>query len=325
MKKKKVLGIGNALVDAVVKLPSDELLQTLNLSKGGMQLVDADRSKKVLNAIENLTPRLTAGGSAANAISGISYLGIETGFIGMVGKDTEGDLFIDAMSKQGTEPMFFKSDTTSTGIAATLVSQDGERTFATYLGAAVEMTANKLSSNIFKDYNIFHIEGFLVSNQDLIHKAIALAKENGCTISIDLGSYNTVEENHSFLKDILPQIDLVFANEEESFAYTHDRDPLNALNIFSEMCAYSIVKVGKHGAYLKHNNKVYKFSTNNAKCIDTTGAGDLFAAGFLAGLAQGKTMEECGFMATLLAENIIGVMGAKMSDEQWNNIRRQIK
>lgn len=325
MKKKKVLGIGNALVDAVVKLPSDELLQTLGLAKGGMQLVDADRSKKVLKAIENLTPQLTAGGSAANAISGMSYLGIATGFIGMVGKDTTGDLFIDAMSKQGTEPLFFRSDITSTGIAATLVSQDGERTFATYLGAAVEMTSDKLSLNIFKDYDIFHIEGFLVSNQDLIRKAIALAKENGCTISIDLGSYNTVEENHAFLKDILPLTDIVFANEEESFAYTHERDPLKALNIFSETCAFSIVKMGKHGAFLKHEDKVYKFSTNNAKCVDTTGAGDLFAAGFLSGLARGKSMEECGFMATLLAENIIGVMGAKMSDEQWNSIREKIK
>lgn len=325
MSAKKILGIGNALVDAIVKLPSDDLLNMLQLSKGGMQLVDDNQSQKVLASIEHLVPQFTAGGSAANAISGISYLGVETGFIGMVGNDGKGDMFINAMSKQGTEPLFFRSENTATGIAATLVSQDGERTFATYLGAATEMKAEKLTTELFRRYDIFHIEGFLMDNRNLIRKAVALAKENKCMVSIDLGSYNTVSENHAFLQELLPDIDIVFANEEEAYAYAHTKDPLKALDVFANTCSYSIVKVGKRGAYLKHNNEVYMFPAHSVSCVDTTGAGDLFAAGFLAGLAQDKNVEDCGFMATLLAENIIGVMGAKMSDAQWKHILSKIK
>jgi sugar/nucleoside kinase (ribokinase family) len=159
----KVLGMGNALVDVMTTMESDEMLSTLGLPKGSMQLVDAEFSKRVMEKTAHLNSVLASGGSAANTIHGIARLGVETGFIGKVGDDELGNLFKKDLENAGIAPVLLESNTAS-GKAVALVSPDSERTFATFLGAAVELSATDLSAEMFRGYQYFHIEGYLVQN-----------------------------------------------------------------------------------------------------------------------------------------------------------------
>ncbi|MCK4288764.1 MAG: adenosine kinase, partial [Bacteroidales bacterium] len=214
----KILGMGNALVDIMTKLDHDGILDKFSLPKGSMQLIDIDKSDKLLSESKHLEKQLTSGGSAANTIHGLAKLGIETAFMGKVGKDEFGEFFHNDLKNSKINPVLFFSKSHSGRVVA-LISNDSERTFATHLGAAIELSADDLKSELFKGYNYFHIEGFLVQNHELLHKAVQLAKENNLMVSLDLASYNVVEDNLEFLKTILIKyVDILFANEDEARA-----------------------------------------------------------------------------------------------------------
>lgn len=320
---KKVLCLGNALVDIITQLESDSILETLNLPKGSMQLVDSDVSKMVQNATSALKSSLQTGGSAANTANGIANLGVGSAFIGMVGEDKLGEFYINDMVENSIEPRFFKSKTTSTGCAVALVSKDGERTFATYLGAAIELKAELLSKELFQGYDYFHIEGYLIVNNDLIRKAIELAKQEGLKVSIDFASYNVVEENLDFLKEICKSVDIIFANEQEAKAFTN-KEAEEALEDIAEICEIAVVKIGKKGSLIKNGDNKIVIGKRERTCIDTTGAGDMYAAGFLAGLCLGRDLEVCGQMGSILASEVIEVYGAKMDSLTWDRIKKEI-
>lgn len=320
---KKVLCLGNALVDIITQLESDSILETLNLPKGSMQLVDSDVSKMVQNATSSLKSSLQTGGSAANTANGIANLGVGSAFIGMVGEDKLGEFYINDMVENSIEPRFFKSKTTSTGCAVALVSKDGERTFATYLGAAIELKAELLSKELFQGYDYFHIEGYLIVNNDLIRKAIELAKQEGLKVSIDFASYNVVEENLDFLKEICKSVDIIFANEQEAKAFTN-KEAEEALEEIAQICEIAVVKIGKKGSLIKSGDKKVIIGKRERTCVDTTGAGDMYAAGFLAGLCLGRSLEVCGQMGSILASEVIEVYGAKMDSLTWDRIKKEI-
>ncbi len=325
LKKKKILGMGNALLDILIKIPSDEVLKQLNLPKGRMQLVDKNVAQSVLKATDAYEKEIHSGGSAANTIAGIAQLGVETAFVGVVGSDTYGENFQNDLAKAGIASKLIKSQNDS-GTAVTLISKDSERTFATYLGAAIELSEKHLSSELFKGYNYFHIEGYLVQNHDLIHNALVLAKENGLQVSLDLASFNVVESNLDFLKThIQKYVDIVFANEEEAKAFTGEDNPELALDILSQYCTTAIVKIGKKGSLVKHAGKVYKIGTIPVQSVDTTGAGDAYAAGFLAGLSQDLSFEKCGELGSILSGNVIEFIGARIPDARWEKMRSSIQ
>src|SRR5574344_685578 len=320
---KKVLCLGNALVDIITQLESDSILETLNLPKGSMQLVDSDVSKMVQNATSALKSSLQTGGSAANTANGIANLGVGSAFIGMVGEDKLGEFYINDMVENSIEPRFFKSKTTSTGCAVALVSKDGERTFATYLGAAIELKAELLSKELFQGYDYFHIEGYLIVNNDLIRKAIELAKQEGLKVSIDFASYNVVEENLDFLNEICKSVDIIFANEQEAKAFTN-KEAEDAIDDIAEICEIAVVTIGKRGSLIKNGDNKIVIGKRERTCIHTTGAGDMYAAGFLAGLCEGRSLEVCGQMGSILASEVIEVYGAKMDSLTWDRIKKEI-
>ena len=320
----RVLGIGNALVDIMTILESDELLVNFSLPKGSMQLVDNESVKKVINGTEHLEKKISSGGSAANTIHGLAKLNIETGFMGKVGNDEFGIFFENDLKESGIKPKLYKSSTNS-GHAIALISPDSERTFATFLGAAVELSADDLSSSHFKDFDYFHIEGYLVQNHDLIEKALKLAKENNLKISLDLASYNVVEENLEFLNSIVEKyVDIIFANEEEAKAFT-GKEPVEALNILAEICEIAVVKIGSKGSLIKNGDDIFEIGVIEVNPKDTTGAGDLYASGFLYGLVKGFSLLRCGEIASILSGKVIEVIGAKMDNDRWEDIRKLIK
>lgn len=320
---KRILGMGNALTDVLVQLDNETHLENLGLPKGSMQLVDSDKNAAVQEYIRNMSKQMIAGGSASNTMRGIACLGGYSTFVGMVGKDEVGKVFEQELKDTGVSTNLFFSNIPS-GTATAFISPDGERTFATHLGAAIGMTAELLTPELFKGYDIFHIEGYLVQNHDLIRKAVHIAKYEGLKVSLDLASYNVVEENLEFLQTLVRDyVDILFANEEEALAFT-GKQPEEALDIISKMVEYAIVKVGKKGSLIKYKGNVVSEGITDNKRVDTTGAGDFYAAGFLYALANGMTVEKAAHYGKILSGNIIEVVGVKLTDQQWNNIKRML-
>ncbi len=316
--------MGNALVDIMTRLESDSFLEKFSLLKGSMQLVNKDFSERVLKDAAGFEQKLSSGGSAANTIHGLANLGVQTGFFGKIGNDKLGDFFRSDMEKNNISTLlsYGQSDT---GHAIALVSPDSERTFATYLGSAVELAESDITPELFKDYGYFHIEGYLVQNHKLIEKAVKVAKQCGLTVSLDLASFNVVESNMDFLKAVIKQyVDIVFANEEEAKVYTGEI-PGKAIDIIAGDCNIAVVKVGEKGSLIKKGDKLHSVGIIPVKCIDTTGAGDLYAAGFIYGLVNGLPLEKCGRIGAILSGKVIEVMGAKMDESKWMEIKQMVK
>ncbi|GAB4301836.1 MAG: adenosine kinase [Marinilabiliales bacterium] len=319
----KILGLGNALVDIMTKLKSDKFLEDHNLPKGSMQLVDFDLSEAVLKDAGELEKSLSSGGSAANTINGLSRLGVQCGYVGSVGNDEFGDFFKNDLIKNNVSPLLFEGKQ-RTGRAIALISPDSERTFATYLGAATELEPDLITEDIFKGYDILHTEGYLVFNNQLIKKVAETAKKAGLLVSLDLSSYNIVEQNKEFLHNLITEfIDFVFANEVEAKAFTGEA-PDKALEIISGISDYAIVKTGAKGSLIKYKDRKYSIDPINASPIDATGAGDLYAAGFFYGLANNLPIEKCGKAGSILAGNVIEVVGSKMDDNRWEQVISRI-
>ncbi|MDR0438516.1 MAG: adenosine kinase [Bacteroidales bacterium] len=317
---KKILGLGNALVDIVIQLENDSQLDELKLPKGSMQLVDLERAQRILEYFKTSPYTLASGGSVANTLNGIANLGGNASFVGCVGADKYGEFFKTDMLENGIKPKLF-TGTVGTGTAITLMSPDSERTFATYLGSAIELSANYLSLELFEGYDYFHIEGYLVQNYDLIRTAIQLAKQMECRVSLDLASYNVVEENLPFLTEMVENyVDILFANEDEAHAFC-GKSAEKALAYFAKHVEYAIVKIGKKGSLVQHKDQVERINApNDIKVIDTNGAGDAYAAGFLYGLMTDMDLKSCGNLGAKLAGEVVQVVGPKLSKNEWQNI-----
>ncbi len=322
---KRVIGIGNALTDMLVNLKSDSVLEQFELAKGSMSLVDTRLQTEISKSVAGLPYSLSLGGSAGNTIRAMARLGCKVGMIGKVGPDTTGDFFVQALENLGVEPVIFRGEERS-GKCVSLISADGERTMVTHLGAALELTAPELEPAIFEGYDCLYIEGYLVQNHELISTAARMAKECGLEVAIDLASFNVVAENLEFLRDLVRKyVDIVFANEDEAKTFTSEPEPLNALQYISEMCRLAVVKIGTKGALIKQGDEVVHVGIMAAaKRVDTTGAGDFYAAGFMAGLCEGLTLRQCGTIGAITAGKVIEVVGTTFGEEAWEDIFRLV-
>jgi sugar/nucleoside kinase (ribokinase family) len=316
----KIFGIGNALVDIMTTLDKDEFLSVNNLPKGSMQLVDAEKSQELLKSADKFEKQQVSGGSAANTIRSLAKLGVDVSFLGKVGKDELGLFYEKEMQDYGVKTFMSKSEI-PTGTALALVSPDGERTFATHLGAAVMLMPDDISESAINAHDILYLEGYLVMNHALLERAAALKNQKGLKLAIDLASFNVVEAEHDFLVDFVKNnVDIVFANEEEAAAFFPGKSPEEAVVAFSEMVEIAIVKIGAEGAYIRQADVQVKVPGRPANCIDTTGAGDNFAAGFLYGLSKNLGLEKSGHVANLMGCNVIEVIGTSMDENRWKNI-----
>ncbi len=318
-----VLGVGNALIDVISVLNDDSVLKKFGLPRGSMTLVDTELSKKIYDATYSEKSELATGGSVANTMRSLASLGGNGGFLGKIGNDELGNLFRHDFERKGIRTHLTISKN-ETGRVMGLVSPDSERTMATYLGAAAELTPADFSPEIFEGYDYLYMEGYLVFNHELIKASIEMAKAAGLKIAIDLASFNVVEANLEFLKDLIKNnIDIVFANEEEAKSFT-GKEPEEALHEIAKYCELAIVKVGKEGSFIKRGNEIVKVDTIKANAIDTTGAGDSYAAGFFYGLTNGYNLETCGKIAALISGKVVEVMGANLPDKQWPEIQKEI-
>ena len=319
---KSILGIGNALTDILAVLPDDSLLNTFHLPKGSMQHVDMETGDGIWAALKPLGVKYVAGGSAANTITCTAILGMPSGFIGKIGDDELGELFKSDQEQYGVRTRLLKSPRSSGRSMVFVSGGNAERTFAVYLGAALDLVPEDLRPEWFEGYDYFHIEGYLVQNQGLVRRAVEYARRAGCIISIDMASYNVVESNQTFLHDIVEKyVDIVFANETEARSFTKISDPRAALDEIAKMCSIAVVKVGKDGSWVKAGDECHFIEAWPAD----TSAGDTYAAGFLYAHSLGLPLKVCGEAGSIIAAKVVEVIGTKIDIPRWKIAKRELR
>ena len=323
---KSILGIGNALTDILAVLPDDSFLKTFHLPMGSMQHVDRETGDKIWNSLKTLDIHYVAGGSAANTIACTAVFGMDSGFIGKIGDDELGLLFKSDQEQYGVKTRLLKSPNPSGRSMVFVSGGNAERTFAVYLGAALDFVPEDLKPEYFQGYDYFHIEGYLVQNQALIRKAVEMAHDAGCIISLDMASYNVVESNEAFLHDIVEKyVDIVFANESESKAFTKLAEPHDALLEISKHCKIAVVKVGKDGYWVRSGDDEHFIRPWPAVPVDATGAGDTYAAGFLYAHSLGMPIKVCGEVGSIIAAKVVEVIGTKIDIPRWRDAKKEIR
>ena len=270
---KSILGIGNALTDILAVFPDDSMLREYHLPPGSMQHVDLETGDRIWSKLKEYGVKYVPGGSAANTITCTSIFGMPSRFIGKIGNDELGHLYKSTLEQYGVQTTLLEGTKGSGRAMCFITGANAERTFADYMGAALEMVPEDLKPEYFEGYDYFHIEGYLVQNQDLIRKAVQMAKEAGCKISIDMASYNVVESNEAFFHNLVEKyIDIVFANESEARAFTK-LEPREALDELASQCEIAVVKVGKDGSMVKEGDEYHYIPAWPAATIEAAWPG----------------------------------------------------
>jgi len=321
--KKVIVGVGSALVDMLAR-EEDAFLEKLGVEKGGMNLVESDYIEELVVQIDT-PPSIVPGGSACNTAVGVGMLGGQARFVGKLGQDQLGEMYRDELKKNNVEPVLFTSDL-PTGRVLSVITPDAQRSMFTYLGAASELHPEELTPSCFDHAAIVHVEGYLLFNRELMMATIKAAKSAGALVSLDLASFNVVDESKDLLDQIIADyIDILIANEDEALAYTGHKEETRALEVLSEHVKLAVLKVGRRGSVVSCDGihtKIEPLECPNA--LDSTGAGDLWAAGFLFGLVQGYSFEKSGELASACGSHVCQVVGANIPDEGWKEIRKLI-
>lgn len=326
MANKFAIGVGSALMDIILQ-ESDEFLVKNEILKGGMSLVDADFADNLLAKTENRNKAIIApGGSACNTTIGLGRLCGQAKFIGCCGNDELGKQYQAALKKNNVEAVLTICNQAATGRCAAVVTPDTQRSMNTYLGASGYTDPNMFTPEIFAGASLVHIEGYLIFNEKLLRAVLENAKKAGIKVSLDMASFNVIESNLELVKELVKKyVDIVLANEDEARAYTGLTDEKAALDKIAEDCEIAVVKLGKRGSLVKTAGKAYEIApVGEEKAKDTTGAGDLWASGFLYGVINGLSIEKSGFIGSLCGYEVCRVFGAHIPDERWNYILKAI-
>jgi len=324
--KYDIFGIGSALMDFLIEIGHNELLE-LNLKKGNFHLIDEEHSKKLLKKLENYKVKTSPGGSSANTLYGVALLGGNVVFCGKIGKDKHGDIYEEKMLDGGVKPKLARSDK-MTGHAITFITPDSERTFAVHLGASLHLEKSDVFFDDLRQSRMLHIEGYQLEEKNLrdvsLH-AMEFAKKNGIKISMDLGDPGIVSRNKEDIRKMIKNYaDIVFANEDEAKALT-GLAPLEALNELSKLAGIAIVKLGEKGSCIKQGSAVYNIPAYKAKAVDTTGAGDMFAAGVLYGISKGYELKISGHIGSYYATKVVEQIGARLKSIDKKEVEELIK
>jgi sugar/nucleoside kinase (ribokinase family) len=322
--KKRIVGLGSALVDVLIN-ESDDFIRRIGVEKGGMTLVDMPGLEKILTQT-SATPIVVPGGSACNTAVGIGRLGGQARFVGKRGNDDTGRLFHDALVQRGVEPLLMTS-VLPTGRVLSIITPDAQRTMITYLGASADTRPEEITPQCFSDSAVVHMEGYLLFNPDLMTAALKAAKDAGTLVSLDLASFTVVEQSRDILDDIIEAyVDILIANEDEALAYSGVADEAGALARLARHVDIAVLKVGARGSFVQHGSRVCRIpAQGSGAAVDTTGAGDLWASGFLFGLVNGYTHEKAGRLASACGYEVCQVVGADIPAEGWARIKKGLE
>ena len=308
-----VIGLGSPILDLLVEV-EDFFLEKLELKKGEMVLTSKERANEIMDQLKDHKISEVAGGSCANTIYGIAYLGGKSAFCGVIGDDDHGKTYELSFSHENIKHNLSKVET-NTGHAVTLITKDGQRTFATHLGAAIHFKNHHVIEEDIKNAKILHLEAYQIEGDDSYNamlSAIEIAKENGTKISMDLSDPGLIRRQKERIQDLIENhVDIVFANEEEAREFTKE-EPRDALDILANHCEIAVVKLGGDGSLIKSHPEIIEIPANKVDPVDTTGAGDMYAAGFLYGITNGKSLKESGEIASEHATQVVTQIGARL-------------
>jgi len=323
-----IVGIGNAIVD-VLTTTDDSVLERLSLNKGSMTLIDANKAKELYEITTNRIQR--SGGSVANSLACIAQLGGKTAFIGRVKNDELGEIFTEEISTTGT---IFKTPTSSVGPSTArciiFITPDAQRTMCTYLGASVLLEPRDLDFSAVKEAKILYLEGYLWDNpaaKDAFIKAAEIAKNAGRKVALSLSdSFCVNRHRESFVKLVRNHIDILFANDDEIKALYKTSSLNTAIEELKKTCDLAAITIGKKGSILISSGKEINIDPFIfGKAIDTTGAGDLYAGGFLKGLADGLKPEISARIGSICAGHIVTQLGSRSNTDLLNLISSHLE
>ena len=307
----KILGIGNAIVDVLCKV-SDEFLIKHSLTKSTMRLVDEIEFKKLLSSLK--IEQTISGGSVANSIVGLSQLGNKVGFVGKVSDDELGQKYEEGLNKENVEYLYHKKkEPIPTGSCLILITPDSERTMCTFLGTAGKISVDDVNKEYVKNSEIVFLEGYLWDEGDP-KKAFDKAITHSNKVAMSLSDLFCVERHKPyFLELVKNRLDIIFANEQEILSLIDGKSFSEAISFAKEIKKNMIITRGEKGAIsIKSNEIIECNSKSNLKIKDLTGAGDLFAAGYLHGLINNLSVKESLMKGTELSSKIIQKIGARI-------------
>jgi len=307
----KILGIGNAIVDVLCKV-SDEFIEKNSLTKSTMKLVDEIEFKKLLSLVK--IEETISGGSIANSIVGLSQLGNNVGFIGKISDDHLGKKYEEGLIKENVKYLYSKKkEALPTGTCLILITPDSERTMCTFLGTAGKIDENDIDTELIKNSEIIFLEGYLWDKggpKRAFDKAISSSKK----IAMSLSDLFCVERHkNEFLDLVKNKLDIIFANEQEILSLTNSKSLDEVINFAKQIKKKIIITRGEKGAISIKNDEIIECpAKTNLKIVDLTGAGDLFASGYLHGYINRFLEKDCLMKATEMSSKIIQKIGARL-------------
>jgi sugar/nucleoside kinase (ribokinase family) len=322
---KRVYGIGNPLIDIIVSVEEQDLVD-LGIHKGTMALTSEDRMKELLAFSKTKETSYSCGGSCPNTIIALASLGIDTTLAGKIGTDENGKIYQEKLKTLKVKDELVKTDEQPTGSTVILVTPDSERSMNTFLGANRLFNEEDVNVETLAQSDFFHFTGYMwdtESQQRSIMKALTLAKQNDTIVSFDIADPFAVGRyRETFLNLIESHCDIVYANREEARILFDNYDPYECCRSMGKLCRTAIVKNGKKGSYICHNSCIYTIPVKGPVIpVDTTGAGDVYAAGFLYGRCKGLGVEDSALIASILAGQIIAQRGAQFSEDMAKKLR----
>ena len=309
----KILGIGNAIVDVICKV-EDEFITQNNLTKSTMKLVDESEFKKLLSTLK--IEETVSGGSVANSIVGLSQLGSKVGFIGKVSDDNLGNKYEEGLKKENVNFFYSKKkEAIPTGTCLILITPDSERTMVTFLGTAGKINENDIDANAVKNSEILFLEGYLWDEGEP-KKAFEKAINNSTKVAMSLSDLFCVERHKpNFLELVKNKLDITFANEQEIMSLINVKQFNDVINFAKEINRLTIITRGNNGSVAINKGEIVECSAKkNIQIKDLTGAGDLFAGGFLHGLINNKSTKESLEIGTEMSSKVIQIIGARLNN-----------
>ena len=320
----KILGLGNALVDVLSKLDSDETLVKIGIQKGAMDMISREQMYVIRKYQANTETTQAPGGANCNTMRAIALLGGQSGFIGKVGDDNLGQFYEEALLKAGVASYLIKTEGPS-GACTVFISPDGERTMGTFLGPAPTISPDEITEDVLRGYDCIHIEGYLIVNEELVRETMKKAKRLGLKVALDLANYNIVNAYKGLLEEVIPQyVDILFANASEAEAFT-GLPAQEAVKALEKQVHVALVTLGKDGSLIGSEGKFYHVDAEGGKPVDTTGAGDNFAAGFLYGQSVGASLVQSVQIGSMLSGYVIDVVGPQVPTDKWEQIKLKVK
>ena len=307
----KILGIGNAIIDVICKV-DEKFITKNNLTKSTMKLVDESELKRLLSTLK--VEETISGGSVANSIVGLSQLGNKVGFIGKVSDDDLGNKYEEGLKQENVQYFYSKKkESVPTGTCLILITPDSERTMVTFLGTAGKINENDIDITAVKNSEILFLEGYLWDEGEP-KKAFEKAINNSNKVAISLSDLFCVERHKPhFLELVKNKLDITFANEQEIMSLIAVKKFDDVINFAKEVNKLIVITRGDRGAVAINRNEIVECSANkNLQVKDLTGAGDLFAGGFLHGLINNKSIKESLETGTEMSSKVIQIIGARL-------------